>query len=469
MLDEEEFNFKPNTELVRQIVELKSQLKEAEETIYAIQSGEIDAIVTHDSTIYTLEGADHIYREFVQEMSEGVATLTSNGTIFYGNAKLASMMQIPLEIINGRKLNDFIHPDDLETFQTIFERGLKGSSKGEINIKSADGTIIPVLISIKTSKDLKGVYAVITDLSIQKHHEELEKTQDELLDINKKLEEEKNHKRMLLDREHQLTEKLHKSNDELQSTARELQESNKELMRAQENLEELIAQLKISNKELEQFAYVASHDLQEPLRMVTSFTQLLERRYKGKLDADAEDYIEFIVEGSQRMKDLIDDLLVFSRLKTQVQEFESVSVEIILDDVLSNLKTSIKENDVKITYDPLPTLMGDPFQIMQLFQNLISNAIKFHGDEQPQIHISARKSGDKWLFAVNDNGIGIDPEHQEYIFNIFRRLHTRDEYEGTGIGLSICKKIVERHGGQIWVESELEKGSTFYFTLLEDG
>ena len=267
-------------------------------------------------------------------------------------------------------------------------------------------------------------------------------------------------------------EELTSSNEELRATSEELKTTNEELnlqmdfeVAAKRDLEEIAHKLKISNRELEQFAYVASHDLQEPLRMVSSFTQLLERRYKRQLDADADDYIGFIIEGSQRMKYLIDDLLEFSRLNTQSREFESILLKITLEDVLRNLKTSIMENNAQITHDPLPTIIGDPSQINQLLQNLIANAIKFHGDEPPKIHISAEESGDEWIIGVSDEGIGIDPDHQEQIFRIFKRLHTREEYSGTGIGLAICKRIIDKHNGKIWVESELGKGSNFYFTI----
>ena len=269
----------------------------------------------------------------------------------------------------------------------------------------------------------------------------------------------------LLEEEQQLTEELSATNEELHATSEELQSSNEELIQVQHHLTDMINKLKISNKELEQFAYVASHDLQEPLRMVSSFTQLLERRYKKQLDNDADDYIGFVVEGAKRMKQLIDDLLAFSRLNTESREFEPILMEVTLDDVLVNLKASIKENNAQITHDPLPCINGDPVQINQLLQNLIGNAIKFHGDEPPKIHISAKKLGNEWLFSIKDNGIGINKRHQQQIFSIFKRLHTREEYPGTGIGLSICKRIVERHGGHIWLESEPGEGSTFYFNI----
>jgi len=234
---------------------------------------------------------------------------------------------------------------------------------------------------------------------------------------------------------------------------------------AEKALQETLKELERSNAELQQFAYIASHDLQEPLRMVSSFTQLLEKRYKGKLDSDADDYIGYIIEGAHRMKDLIDDLLTFSRLNTDTREFKSTDLNQLIKKVLLNFKSVINDNNAQITHDPLPNLICDSSQFIQLFQNLISNALKFQGDEFPEIHISSQTSGKNWLFSIRDNGIGIDTGHKEMIFNIFKRLHTHEEYEGTGIGLAICKKVVERHGGQIWVESKPSRGSTFYFTI----
>jgi light-regulated signal transduction histidine kinase (bacteriophytochrome) len=224
-------------------------------------------------------------------------------------------------------------------------------------------------------------------------------------------------------------------------------------------------ELERSNTELEQFAYVASHDLQEPLRMVTSYLQLLQRRYQGKFDDKADKYIYFAVDGASRMQVLINDLLEFSRVTTRANEHEPTDCEFILNQVLSGLELYIKENGAIVSHDPLPEIMADNTQLTQVFQNLIANGIKFHGEEAPKIHISAEKKASEWLFSVKDNGIGIDPQYSEKIFEVFKRLHKKEEYPGTGIGLAVCKKIVERHGGRIWVESELGKGSTFYFTL----
>jgi len=230
-------------------------------------------------------------------------------------------------------------------------------------------------------------------------------------------------------------------------------------------IETAMSELRRSNQELERFAYVSSHDLQEPLRMVTLYSQLLERRYKDRLDDDADDFIEYIVENAKRMKYLIDDLLEYSRVTSQAKEFENIELEKVLEYVLSNLSIPIVENNINITYNSLPTVFADKNQMLQVFQNLITNAIKFRGKESPKIDITAQKGEKEWIFAVKDNGIGINPNHQKQIFEVFKRLHTREEYPGTGIGLSIVQKIIERHGGRIWVESEPGKGSKFYFTI----
>ncbi|MGZ5051614.1 MAG: protoglobin domain-containing protein [Methylobacter sp.] len=235
---------------------------------------------------------------------------------------------------------------------------------------------------------------------------------------------------------------------------------------AQKALAKRTEELARSNKELEQFAYVASHDLQEPLRMVASFTQLLSRRYRDKLDSDADEFIHYAVDGATRMQTLINDLLAYSRIGSRIRPFEPVDLSNVLKRALANLHIAIEESGAQISYDELPTVRGDITQLTQLFQNLIGNAVKFRREQAPEIRISVLEDDDDyWRIAVRDNGIGIAPEFFERIFVIFQRLHNKEEYPGTGIGLSICKKIVERHGGQIRVDSERGQGATFTFTL----
>jgi PAS domain S-box-containing protein len=249
--------------------------------------------------------------------------------------------------------------------------------------------------------------------------------------------------------------------DRLLAVSRDITERKK----AEDELRKLAAELERSNSDLQQFAYIVSHDLQEPLRVASMFIKLFEKRYKNTIDKKAEELISYAVDSIGRMSVLIKDLLEYSKVETKGKALAPINCSVALEQAVFNLHVAIELSGAKLTYDLLPTIMADSTQITSLFQNLIGNSIKYRGKERPGIHISADKKGDEWLFSVRDNGIGIDSQYFEKIFDVFRRLHTREKYDGTGIGLAICKKIVERHGGKIRVESEPDKGSRFYFTI----
>jgi PAS domain S-box-containing protein len=395
-----------NRALKDEIQSLRVRLGNAEELKRAIREGDLDALVIHrpeGELIFTLDSADRAYRALVETMNEGTATLACDGTILYCNRHFAELLRMPPQAIVSTSIYRFIAPENMITFKALLKHEM---GNREVNLLTEEGESMPVYMSI-SSLQVEGSpnawCLVITDIT--------------------------------------------------------------ECKRAEKTLKLKLEELARSNAELEQFAYVSSHDLQEPLRMISSYLQLLQRRYQGKLDDKADKYIYFAVDGASRMQNLINDLLEFSRVATRAREPEPTDCESVLNQVLSNLDLYIKENKAAISHDPLPEIIADNTQLTQIFQNLIVNGIKFHSEEAPKIHVSADKKEGEWVFSVKDNGTGIDPQYSEKIFEVFKRLHNKEDYPGTGIGLSICKKIVERHGGHIWVESELGKGSTFYFTL----
>jgi PAS domain S-box-containing protein len=355
-----------------------------------------------------LRKSEKKYRNIVETANEGILIIDDEALVTYANKKLTDMLGYSLEEGIGKPIWSFVSEESKDVVKLNLEKSRQGINDSyEFKLIKKGGSSAWVHLSYKAffNKDGKfvGSLSMLTDITERK--------------------------------------------------------------KAEETLKLKLEELAISNAELEQFAYVSSHDLQEPLRMITSYLQLLQRRYQGQLDNKADKYIHFAVDGASRMQNLIQALLELSRVSRISKEPKTINCNLILSQTLSNLKLMIKDNKATISYDTLPEVMADSTQLGQVFQNLIFNGIKFHSEEAPKIHISAEKKASEWVFSVQDNGIGIDPQYSGKIFEIFKRLHSRDEYSGIGIGLSICKKIVEGHGGRIWVESELGKGSVFYFTL----
>ena len=355
-----------------------------------------------------LQESESKYRQIVELAEEGIWVIDSNARTTYVNQAMARMLGYEELEMFGRSLFDFIEAGEKQKALDDVERRKQGiGEKHEFKFKTKDGKDIWTYMSTNPVMDEKG--NLLSCCALVYNITDRKKSDQQML---------------------QLTEDL-----------------------------------KRSNQELEQFAYVASHDLQEPLRAVTSYTQLLAQRYQGNLDAKADKYINHIVDGASRMQQLINDLLAYSRLGTQGKKLELADCNAAVQQSLRNLQIAIAEKKAVIACDEMPTVMADESQLVQLFQNLIANSIKFCRQDIPLIDIAARRRENEWLFYVRDNGIGIDPEYADRIFIIFQRLHGRREYSGTGIGLAMCKRIVERHGGRIWVESQEGEGATFYFSI----
>jgi len=361
-----------------------------------------------------LSASEALYRQTFELATAGIAHVDLSGRFMKVNRRLCEILGYGEQELIGRPVKEISHPEDrnLTDSQRMRVRsGEKQSVRFEKRYLRKSGAIVWVDLSVALACDASGVpqyeIALFDDITERK--------------------------------------------------------------KAEAALREAHEELKRSNAELEQFAYVASHDLQEPLRMVSSYTQLLMRRYGDKLDGDAREFTAFIVDGATRMKQLIEDLLAYSRVGTRDKNFKPVDAGSSLGRALTNLRAAIQDSGATVTHDPLPTIPCDEVQVAQLFQNLIGNALKFRKpDAAPAVHVGAADQGAEWEFMVRDNGIGIEPQYFQRIFMVFQRLHDKGEYPGTGIGLAIVKKVVERHGGRIWVQSQPGAGTTFHFTMPKE-
>ena len=407
-------------ELEQRIDEQTAQLRAAHDELQRTNAGLIQLTIDLEDRVAQRTESEEKFRNLAEAANDAILSANSCGKIVYFNPAAERIFSYspteiigqPLTILMPERFRD-PHRQGLDRFLRTGEARVIGKTV-ELAGRRKDGTEFPLELSLSSWKTREDTFftAILSDITERKKSEEA--------------------------------------------------------LKHQEARERRSVELKRSNDELQQFAYIAAHDLQEPLRMVASYTQLLAKRYKGRLDSDADEFIAYAVDGAHRMQLLIGDLLAYCRVGTTGKELRETSSEAALEQALLNLEGAIQESGVVVTHDPLPTVIADGAQLVQLFQNVVGNAIKYRSAELPRVHVSANKNGgNEWIFSMRDNGLGIDPKYFEKIFVMFQRLHGREEFSGTGIGLTVCKKIAERHGGRMWVESEPGKGSTFYFALPE--
>jgi PAS domain S-box-containing protein len=414
-------------DLKLRIEELEIRLAESEQLIEAIKSGEVDAFALNngsESEVYTLQSGDYAYRVLIEKFSEGALNLTEEGLIVYTNTYFCDLIKQPYEKVIGASVIDFVHLDSRQKFRQLFSEALKGNSKGEVKLQVKKKGI-PVYISLTSLQPkLATVGVVITDLSRQKKNEEM-------------------------------------------------------ILQYQKDLESKNLELLQINAELASFAYVASHDLQEPLRKIKTFTARILDKENGSFSEEIRNYFNRIVGAAKRMQDLIEALLNYSRTNTSELSYVPTNLNLLVDEVKNNLRELMEEKGAVVESSMLPTLHVIPFQFQQLFLNIIGNAIKYmRAEHPPVIKISAQivpvseiekdpafQKRDYWKIQISDNGIGFDQKYADKIFELFQRLHGKSEYEGTGIGLAICKKIVQNHGGFIKAMGEPGVGSTFNIYL----
>jgi signal transduction histidine kinase len=523
--------------LQERIRDLQARLDDAEETLRAFRSGDVDAIVTSGpcgDLVYTLKGADETYRVMVQEMAEGALTLTLDGLILFSNQQFADMLRCPLERVIGSRLQDFVAADHANADHANADAGIvsgllngTGDGKAEVRMSLDGATFVPVYLSVR-NVILDGAQChclIVTDLSAQKRYDELVAVM-EAVPVGVFIAQDAECRKVSGNRmAHDLTRTPHEANIPASAHDGETRRNWREVRNGKDipaselpmqvaarsgrpvqdyefgiefddgtsrcwlgNAVPLFDELKrprgavgafvditdrkraeetleAANAELRNFAYALSHGLREPLRMVLTFTQLLAKENEGKLGAEADDYLSGSLGGALKMDALLRDLLNYWEVTERSGESLSpVDCGKVLAEALVNLREQMQKSHAIVTFDAMPTVVADEVMLVQVFQNLIGNAIRYSGKEIPKIHISAVRAGERWLFSVRDNGIGVAREDAERVFDMFERPDGR-EVRGTGVGLALCRKVVERHGGRIWVESEAGNGAAFRFTI----
>lgn len=408
---------------IAELTRLRRQLEDLLAAFAAIRGGGVDAIMVgppNEERLYTLTSADRPYRVIVEEMGEGAATVSERGVLLYVNRRLSNLIGRDRRDLIGTDVADLVDQADRSKLITLLDAPAGHTNRAELNLAGLDHSTIPALTSA-TGLDIDGVLVrclVAADLTSRRRH------------------------------------------------GREIADANAVIATHSADLERANTELARSNEDLAQFAYAASHDLAEPLRTITGFADLLRQRYRGRLDSDADDFIEFITSGATRMQQLIADMLAYSRVDTLAKPFTAVDAQQVFDTVLADLNSRISETGAIVRGRTLPVLNADRTQLAQVFANLVSNALTFvAAGVTPQVLVWAEPDGGGWRFTVADNGIGIPPEHRQRVFGMFKRLHTREVYLGTGVGLAIVQKVVQRHGGIVWIQDNPGGGSQLIFTI----
>jgi len=472
---------RPKNDLAAELTDLRLRLAEAEETLNAIRNGEVDGLVvagTDGQQVFTLQGAQEPYRLLIEQMSEGALTLSRDGVILYANQPFAKMLQMPAGRIIGEALRDFVAPADHPALADLLKAALSGSTSGDVSVHTADGTVILLRLGL-SQLQLGGKFllcAVATDITLENKKEvELQHLSDDLeariaertadlaasqLAIMSMMEEEIESRHAMETANRNLMQEI---------TKRKLAEEQIRIlnMELEQRVAERTAQLDAANRELEAFSYSVSHDLRAPLRHVQGYVDMLGREAEGRLSEQGRHYMKTIGDASLEMGVLIDDLLAFSRMGRADMTETKVNLDTLVQDSLHVFEPATRGRNIVWKIPPLPAVQSDPAMLRLVLDNLLGNAVKFTRPRDPA-HIEMGCAGTedgRVILFVRDNGVGFDPQYGHKLFGVFQRLHTTEQFEGTGIGLANVRRIITRHGGRTWAEGKINEGATFYFTL----